>query len=84
MTSADRIDERKAADRDGPLLICYDGSEDAKHAIESAGTLLAARPALVLTVWEPTALDSVVRSGATAGMVRLVGLDRAAAEHGGR
>jgi nucleotide-binding universal stress UspA family protein len=84
MTSADRIDEHGRADRDRPLLICYDGSEDAKHAIKSAGALLAARPALVLTVWEPTALDSVVRSGATAGMDDLVELDRAAAEHGGR
>jgi nucleotide-binding universal stress UspA family protein len=84
MTSADRIDGHGPADRDGPLLICYDGSEDAKHAIESSGTLLAARCALVLTVWEPTALDSVVRSGAIAGMVNCVDLDRAAAEHGGR
>jgi Acyl-CoA dehydrogenase, N-terminal domain/Acyl-CoA dehydrogenase, middle domain len=55
MTSADRIDEHGPADRDGPLLICYDGSEDAKHAIKSAGALLAARPALVLTVREATA-----------------------------
>jgi hypothetical protein len=39
---------------DGPLLICYDGSEDAKHAIESAGGLMADRPALVVTVWQPT------------------------------
>jgi hypothetical protein len=28
-----------AADSDGPLLICYDGSEDAKHAITRAGGL---------------------------------------------
>ncbi len=84
MSSADRIDEHGPADRDGPLLICYDGSEDAKHAIESAGALLASRRALVLTVWEPTALDSVGWSGAAAGMVNFVELDRAAAEHGGR
>ena len=30
---------------DGPLLLCYDGSEDAKHAIQRAGRLLAAKPA---------------------------------------
>jgi nucleotide-binding universal stress UspA family protein len=70
---------------DGPLLICYDGSEDAKHAIEKAGALLAARPALVVTVWQPTAaLDSFAWSGTTAGMVNFVELDRAAAEGGGR
>jgi hypothetical protein len=39
---------------DGPLLLCYDGSEDARHAIERAGALLGGRQALVLTVWQPT------------------------------
>ena len=68
-----------------PLLICYDGSDDAKHAIESAGSLLAARPAVVVTVWQPTAaLGSFAWSGATAGMVNFVELDRAGAEDGGR
>jgi nucleotide-binding universal stress UspA family protein len=69
----------------GPLLICYDGSEDAKHAIQSAGGLLAARPALVVTVWQPTAsLDSFAWSGVTPGVVNFVELDRAAADNGGR
>jgi nucleotide-binding universal stress UspA family protein len=73
------------AGADGPLLFCYDGSEDAKHAIERAGGLLAARHALVLTVWQPTALlGSFAWSGATADMVDYVALDRAAAEDGGR
>jgi nucleotide-binding universal stress UspA family protein len=66
---------------DGPLLLCYDGSEDAKHAIERAGALLADRPALVVTVWEPTAsLDSFAWSGASAGAANFVELDRAADE----
>ena len=70
---------------DGPLLICYDGSEDAKHAIERAGGLLAARPALVVTVWQPTAsLDNFAWSGVTTGVVNFVELDRAAAENGSR
>ena len=70
---------------DGPLLLCYDGSEDAKHAIESAGAVLAARPALLVTVWQPTAsLDSVVWSGMIVGVDNFVELDRAAAEAGGR
>ena len=70
---------------DGPLLICYDGSEDARHAIEQAGHLLDGRHALVLTVWQPAAgLGSFAWSGATATMVNFAELDRAAAEDGGR
>ena len=70
---------------DGPLLICYDGSEDAKHAIRQAGGLLAAKPALVMTVWPPAAsLDSFGWAGETAGMANFVELDRAGAENAGR
>jgi len=36
----------------GPLLVAYDGSDNAKHAIAVAGRLLAAHPALVVSVWE--------------------------------
>src|SRR5215208_617709 len=53
---------------DGPLLLCYDGSEDAKHAIEHAGRLLGGRDALVVTVWQPTlAVGSSGSAGATDG-----------------
>src|SRR5436190_8225193 len=53
---------------DGPLLLCYDGSEDAKHAIEHAGRLLGGRDALVVTVWQPTpAPVSSASAGATDG-----------------
>ena len=38
---------------DGPLLLCYDGSEDAKRAIEVAGAVFAGQSALVVTVWQP-------------------------------
>jgi nucleotide-binding universal stress UspA family protein len=42
------------ADSDGPVLIAYDGSEEAKAAIEQAGKQLRdGRPAIVLTVWQP-------------------------------
>jgi nucleotide-binding universal stress UspA family protein len=34
------------------ILICYDGSEDAKSAIEHGGELLSGQRATVLTVWE--------------------------------
>ena len=46
-----------------PVLLCFDGSEDARRAIHDAGRLLAPRPAVVLTVWEAardlTALDPI-------------------------
>jgi nucleotide-binding universal stress UspA family protein len=68
-----------------PLILCYDGSEDAKHAIERAGVLFPGGHALVLTVWQTIAgLGSFAWSGATATMVNFVELDRAAAEDGGR
>ncbi len=69
---------------DGPLLLCYDGSEDARHAIERAGALLGGRQALVLTAWQPThGLGSFALAGATASMVDFFKLDRAAAEDAG-
>ncbi len=37
------------------ILICYDGSNDAKAAIDAAGELLGCQPATVLTVWQPFA-----------------------------
>lgn len=67
------------------MLLCYDGSEDAKYAIESAARLLVSRHALVVTVWQPIAgVESFAWAGATASMVNFVELDRAAAEDGGR
>lgn len=70
---------------DGSVLLCYDGSEDARQAIEGAAGLLSGRPALVVTVWQPMAgLGSFAWSGATESMVNFVELDRAAAEDAGR
>jgi hypothetical protein len=70
---------------DGPLLLCYDGSEDAKHAIEHAGRLLGGRDALVVTVWQPTpALGSSASAGATDGKFDFVDVDRAAVGLGER
>lgn len=37
------------------ILICYDGSEDAKRATEESAELLGCQPATVLTVWQPFA-----------------------------
>jgi nucleotide-binding universal stress UspA family protein len=39
-----------------PVLLCFDGSNDAATAIAKAGELLGPRAAVVLTVWEPVAL----------------------------
>ena len=38
---------------DRPIVIGFDGSPGAQHAIREAAELLAGRPALVVTVWEP-------------------------------
>lgn len=51
---------------DRPLLLCYDGSEDAKHAIREAASLFGPdRAALVLSVWQDAAsLPSFAWAGA--------------------
>jgi nucleotide-binding universal stress UspA family protein len=36
----------------GPILIGYDGSPAADHAVREAGALLGKRPALVVSVWK--------------------------------
>ena len=72
MTSTDHIDQTPSPDRDGPLLICYDGSERAKYAITHAAGLLAARDALVVTVWQPTAFLGGFAWSGEASMVDLV------------
>jgi nucleotide-binding universal stress UspA family protein len=46
------------------ILICYDGSDDAKAAIKHLGALLPGAAATVLTVWEPF---SDVASGSPKG-----------------
>jgi nucleotide-binding universal stress UspA family protein len=70
---------------DGPLILCYDGSEGARAAIDHAGTLFPGRRALVVTVWKPVSVPgSLGMGGEAAPMVDFVELDRAAAERGGR
>ena len=70
---------------DGPLILCYDGSEGARDAIRHAGALFPGRRALVVTVWQPVAVPGSLGMGAEAApMLDFVELDRAAAERGGR
>lgn len=67
-----------------PLILCYDGSEDAGHAIAQAGGLFPGGYALVLTVWQPISnLAAVTWSGATV-MPNFTELDHAASEDGAR
>jgi nucleotide-binding universal stress UspA family protein len=74
-----------ASSADGPLILCYDGSNDARNAIQRAGELFPGRRALVVTVWLPTAAPgSLGFAWQTAGMLDVVELDRAAAEAGSR
>jgi len=53
-----------------PILICYDGTDEARHAIESAAPLLGPRRAIVLdvapilTLSESVAVTSPVVPGA--------------------
>ena len=35
------------------ILICFDGSDDSRSAIQHAAELLDGQPATVLTIWEP-------------------------------
>jgi nucleotide-binding universal stress UspA family protein len=66
------------------ILICYDGSQDSKSAIERGGELLKGQPACVLTVWQPF-VEVVTRAyggwGMSAGMIDQVAIDRATSEH---
>jgi nucleotide-binding universal stress UspA family protein len=50
------------------IMICYDGSRDAEVAVKQAAILMPGHPAIILTVWEPSALEG--------------GSDRTAAEAG--
>ncbi len=42
-----------------PLLLCYDGSEDAKRAIARAAQLFGPCAAVVLSVWQPAAAMAI-------------------------
>jgi nucleotide-binding universal stress UspA family protein len=69
----------------GPLLVCYDGSADAAHAIERAGALFPGRNALVVTVWQPVSgLATTAWAADLAGNVNIGELDREIADSGGR
>ena len=53
----------------GPPLLCYDGSDNARHAIARAAALLAAKEALVLHLWESWQARSPASVAALSGTV---------------
>jgi nucleotide-binding universal stress UspA family protein len=50
------------------ILVCYDGSEDARAAVSSAAALFSGQAAIVLTVWEPF-IEVVAHTSLGFGMV---------------
>ncbi len=62
------------------ILLCYDGSEDARAAIDQVGKLLVGQAATVLTVWEPF-IEVLTRTsfgfGMTGGIVDIEEIDAA-------
>jgi len=59
------VPEGSVAGRGGPLLLCNDGSDGARRAIEAAAELFPGRPAVVLSLWE----SWVARAPALSGIV---------------
>ncbi len=70
----------------GPLLLAYDGSDDAASAISTAAALFSARNAVVVTVWEPVSVwapydpAAVLSAGVTKLGSKALGLDDIARE----
>jgi nucleotide-binding universal stress UspA family protein len=50
----------------GPLLLCYDGSEGARHAIAVASRELRGQPASVLHIWESWVAEVPALAGVSA------------------
>ncbi len=65
-----------------PIVIAYDGSDDAKRAIDQAAALFPGRPTVILSVWQPlgVAMPTYVWSGATAPIIDTERFDQQVAE----
>ncbi len=48
-----------------PILLCYDGSAGARHAIEWAATLFPAADAIILHLWDSPALGAIFAPSAS-------------------
>jgi nucleotide-binding universal stress UspA family protein len=66
----------------GPVVLCYDGSEEAAEAISYAGRLLSGRAAVVVSAWEPIIEEelSTATKPPTADLVEANERQRRAAE----
>lgn len=62
------------------ILICYDGSADAKEAIAHGASLLRGQLATVLTVWQPFDAAALGLSGGTTDMQESDEVNRMRAE----
>jgi nucleotide-binding universal stress UspA family protein len=63
------------------ILLCYDGSADAKTAVRLAGHLFDGHTAIVLTVWESySTAAGTADSGVTVESLDWAGIDRARAQ----
>jgi nucleotide-binding universal stress UspA family protein len=72
------IEEEKEMN-DGPILICYDGSDGSEHAIEAAASLLTERRAVVLAVAPYLTLEESVGTAGGAMPVDFEALNKDAA-----
>ena len=57
---------------DGPILIAFDGSAAARHAVAAAAALLKPRVTLVLTVWEAALAQTAMAPPADVAMTPAV------------
>jgi nucleotide-binding universal stress UspA family protein len=54
--------ERTPRPDHGPVVLCFDGSAPARHAVTRAGGLLAGARAIVVHVWQPYAAGTLLRT----------------------
>jgi nucleotide-binding universal stress UspA family protein len=53
---------------DAPLVIGFDGSDSAAHAVRAAGGLVTTRSALVVVIWEPALASLPIAGEGLAGI----------------
>jgi nucleotide-binding universal stress UspA family protein len=54
---------------DGPLLLCYDGSDEAKQAIAAVSALFESRNGLVLHLWESWVAEAPALAGVSKSVI---------------
>jgi nucleotide-binding universal stress UspA family protein len=69
---------------DQPVVLCFDGSQDARYALQTAAGLFPDRRAVVLTVWQPLSSMQSGMLGEPFAMVNPIEVDREAAAEGER